>query len=415
MFNNIRELIFGFFGLLTTVFLQAQVMGCTDPLAGNFNALATQNDGTCNYAFTQINPVTSRSLTAEMVETSGLINWNNRFWTHNDNSDLNLYAFELNDIPNFQTTSLNGTINVDWEEISQDSAYVYLGNFGNNANGNRTDLKILRVSKSSILANLPAIDSIQFSYSLQTNFNPTGANQTNFDCESFIVTDDSIYLFTKEWLSQGSSIYALPKQPGTYVAQFRGFYNVGGLITGATFVKGKNLIVLSGYSTISQPFLYLLYDFQNRDFFKGNKRKISVYFSAPHQVEGITTLDGLTCYISNEKLDIPPFVLTYQKIHELDLSPYLGNYLTALEKDNAETDLAGIRLYPNPVDGVLTIDVEEEWLGKSFEIADLSGKTLYRGKLNGSRVSMLMESFSPGLYWFVLDDLGNSVRKIIKR
>jgi hypothetical protein len=60
--------------------------------------------------------------------------------------------------------------NTDWEEISQDSSYIYVGDFGNNYQGNRTDLHILRIEKKSFLLNQPIIDTISFSYSNQTDF-----------------------------------------------------------------------------------------------------------------------------------------------------------------------------------------------------------------------------------------------------
>jgi len=84
----------------------------------------------------------------------------------------------------------------------QDKDYLYVGDFGNNLNGNRTDLKILRIRKNSVLVNPLKIDTINFSYSNQTNFTPTGTNNTDFDCEAFIVASDSIYLFTKQWISK---------------------------------------------------------------------------------------------------------------------------------------------------------------------------------------------------------------------
>ena len=294
-------------------YISAQDLGCTDPLAINFDSLATQNNGSCIYSAALVSVVSSWDLTETMIETSGLIIWDERTWTHNDDTDINIYAFDTTDVQNYQAYPLNGIVNNDWEEISQDNDYVYIGDFGNNANGNRTDLKILRIEKNSLIDDSLVIDTIHFSYSLQTDFSPTGSNNTDFDCEAFIVTTDSIYLFTKEWISQKSSIYRLPKQPGTYVAQYRDSYNVEGLITGATYFEDKKLVVLTGYSTLLQPFLFLLYDFQPFDFFSGNKRKITVDLPF-HQVEGIATEDGLMYFISNENFSYS-MVSVLQKWH----------------------------------------------------------------------------------------------------
>lgn len=85
------------------------------------------------------------------------------------------------------------------------------------------------------------------------------------------------------------------------------------------------MIVLTGYSSSLQPFLYLLYDFNETAFFSGNKRKIGLNLPF-HQVEGIATTDGLKFYISNEYFN--QFTINVpQKIHTLNLSSYLQNYL----------------------------------------------------------------------------------------
>ena len=304
---------------------EAQVYGCTDPLANNYNSSATNNNGSCTYNSTSVSPTASFNLGAALDETSGLIRWNNQVWTHNDSQDLNLYALDTLNGSIVQTQPLSGVVNTDWEEISQDDDYIYMGDFGNNGNGNRTDLKILKISKSSFLAGSPVIETINFSYSNQVNFNPTGGNNTNFDCEAFIVSADSIFLFTKQWVSNQTSVYSLTKTPGTHVANLKTTYNVQGLVTGATSFLQENLVVLSGYSSSLQPFIYLLYDYNGTNYFSGNKRKITL--SLPfHQVEGIATNNGLKYYISNEAFNQFPFNVS-QKMHTLNLSAYLQNYL----------------------------------------------------------------------------------------
>ncbi len=340
--------------LIATKYAEAQIHGCTDPLAINFNSSATYNDGSCTYDLTEVSVSASWDLPEVMEETSGLIIWNDKIWTHNDDTDINIYAFDTINVYDYDAYPLTGTVNTDWEEISQDDEYVYVGDFGNNAGGNRTDLKILRIEKKSLLANLPVIDTIHFSYSLQTDFSSTGPNNTDFDCEAFIVTSDSIYLFTKEWVSDMTSVYSLPKTPGTYTADYIETYNVEGLITGATFLERERLVVLSGYSSLLQPFLFLLYDFENNHFFSGNKRKLSVNLPF-HQVEGVATDDGLVYYISNEKFSYS-IITTNQKLHKIDLTRYLSNYLGRDPHSVNSVSQGKIIFYPNPVKDILNID-----------------------------------------------------------
>ena len=304
---------------------KAQLSGCTDALAKNYNPSAVLNDGSCLYENAKVTPIFSITLSDTLRETSGLVYFENQLWTHNDDTDIHIYALDtIGKIKN--AYPLKGLKNTDWEEISQDSAFFYVGNFGNNVTGARKDLQILRIEKMSLKANNPQIDSISFSYSNQTDFTVAKPNSTDFDSEAFIVGKDSIYIFTKQWTSKKTALYSLPKLPGNYTAQFKSDLDVNGLITGATYLEEKKLIVLCGYSKTLKPFLYLLYDFTHNAFFSGNKRKINLALPY-HQVEGITTNDGLHFYISNEHFRIKPIINTPQQLHQLDLSSFLQAYI----------------------------------------------------------------------------------------
>ena len=224
----------------------SQVSGCTDILATNYNANALENDGSCLYPETIVEVNESFDLAEILSETSGIIYWDGKIWTHNDNADTNLYALDPVSGDIIETIALPNQTNTDWEEISQDENFFYIGDFGNNVNGNRTDLKILRILKTSLLANEPVVETINFSYQDQTDFTPQGSNDTDYDCEAFVITDNEILLFTKEWKSNNSRLYTLPKMPGNYQAGLMDTLNAEGLITGATFKKENSLIVLSG-------------------------------------------------------------------------------------------------------------------------------------------------------------------------
>ena len=317
------------FSLFLLIFIgfsaKAQLSGCTDALAKNYNPSAILNDGSCVYENTKIEPVFSITLSDTLRETSGLVYFDNQLWTHNDDTDVNIYALDtIGKITD--RYPLKGLKNTDWEEISQDSTYFYIGNFGNNVHGSRTNLQILRIQKMTLMANEPQIDTIAFNYSNQTYFIRSKANTTDFDCEAFIVSKDSIYLFTKQWTSKKTGLYVLPKQPGTYTARFKSELDTNGLITGATYHEGKKLIALCGYSKQLKPFLYLLYDFKNNDFFSGNKRKITIALLY-HQVEGIATKNGFQYYITNEHFRLKPIINIPQQLHQLDLSAFLKLYL----------------------------------------------------------------------------------------
>ncbi len=373
----------------------AQVSGCTDPLAVNFNASATQNNGSCIYPAASVSPVSSLSLPNRIDETSGLLIWNQKLWTHND--DTETYLYEVDTVSGLLQDSLMivGVSNTDWEEISQDSNYVYIGDFGNNLNGNRTDLKILRVSKSSLLSGQTVTDTIAFSYSEQTVFTPAGADNTDFDCEAMIVAGDSIYLFTKQWLTQKTDLYVMPKVPGNYSAQLRGTLDVAGLITGSVYLPHLRMILMIGYSTTGMPFGYLLYDFQGHDFFGGNKRKISI--SLPlHQAEGITSVDGRKVFISNEYFSFGPIV-NPQKLHVFNLDSLTGDYIDSITSVEEQQIGESIRfIYPNPTLNILTIITDQ--FPVSYEIKDLSGKSIQKGILGLKENEVDVSSIPKGVY-----------------
>lgn len=302
-----------------------QISGCTDSLSKNYNPNATKNDGSCLYSVYKIKPQHSIRLSDSIKETSGLIAFDHLLWTHNDDHDKTIYGLDsLGKIR--KKIILNKVANHDWEEISQHSTHLYIGDFGNNYRGNRTDLQILRIKKKSFLEENPIIDTISFSYPNQTDFKPQKGNTTNFDCEAFIVSKDSIYLFSKEWSSSKTSIYVLPNQPGKYIAKLKEILNTEGLVTGAAYLESKKLIVLCGYSKKGKSFLYLLYDFKDYDFLSGNKRKINLKLPF-HQIEGIATKDGLHYYLTNESLIRKPILNVPQQIHYFDLSSLLNSYL----------------------------------------------------------------------------------------
>ena len=307
------------------IYTWGQISGCTDINAKNYNPKAEINDGSCKYKSVKIKPVFSQELDKSIHETSGLIHWNQKLWTINDDKDVHLYSFDSIG-KNLQKQLLPKIKNKDWEEISQDSLYIYIGDFGNNVSGNRKDLQILKIEKNSILNNTPVIDTISFVFEDQNNFENKKANTTNFDCESIIVTRDSLYLFTKEWKSKNTRLYVLPKLAGNHRAKYKATLNVKGLITGAVLLEDLKIVVLSGYSKKLKPFLYLLYDYKENDFFSGNKRKIKLGLPF-HQIEGIATENGLQYYLTNEQFKLKPFISVSQKLHLVDLEKYLKKYV----------------------------------------------------------------------------------------
>ena len=393
----------------TTPLCIAQVYGCTDSLATNYNPGATVNDGGCVYATTLITADGVGVLDPRLGNTSSFFYWNNGYWTNNDCYDNCLYKIDTANAEILETLCFDGVYNYDTEEITQDSLYLYFGDVGNN-NGSRQDLRILRISKESILNQNVEIDTIWFSYEDQTDFTYS-PQATDFDCEAFIVSDDSIYIFTKEWVSSKTTLYSLPKIPGTHIARRLETYNVNGLITGAAYMPEYQLVVLCGYDydpvnllSSLHPFVVLLYDYQENRFFSGNKRRLDFDFSARAQIEAIATCNALDYYITNEQtsipvvdtvIDIPP------ALQRLDLREYLLPYLSRFgisDNPDAVPNLSKekFRIYPNPATDKLYIDCPQEFLGADYGIFNLNGQKVTGGVLK-ERV-VLLNNMPEGQY-----------------
>jgi hypothetical protein len=387
----------------------SQTGGCTDIEALNFSPSAVINDGSCIYYPASLSPHKSIVLPEILSESSGLTLWNSQLWSHNDNDDNNIYAIDTVSLSSISSFELTGTVNNDWEEITSDEKYIYIGDFGNNVDGNRKDLRILKIDKNSILRDEPEIDTIAFSWSDQDEYDPSGFFNTDFDCEAFIALGDSLYLFTKQWLSRKTGIYSLPGEPGSHIARLKMVHDSEGLITGATCLQSENIVVLCGYDGTGYPFLILMYDFQGYDFTGGNIRKIMIDLPY-HQTEGISTDDGLKYYISNERTSTPYGFVIQQKVHVLDLKPFLGLYLNGNSQNTGHHYMADeLQVYPNPVSGILTI-ITGTTAPLSYKIITWNGVVVRSGSIEGGSATIDITDLSSGSYQIVTE--GEQVRTV---
>jgi hypothetical protein len=310
-----RIILIFFVFLETTVYSQK---GCTDTFANNYDPSATINDGSCTYNAISYNPpVVVDPINDTLFESSGLQWVNGSLWSFNDrNGTPDLYRIDTASKAILQTVRLKGASNVDWEEVSYDGTYFYVGDFGNNLNGARTDLKIYKFPYSAIPGYRTnpkaAIDSnrievISFRYSDQPQPPVPGElNTTKFDCEAMIVNDGKIHLFTKNWISDTSTHYVINStSAGEYIATPVDTLVTGYLVTGATKAPGKDVIVLLGYLAegLRYHFMHLLYGYNGDKYFSGNKRKINLPPALDMgQAEGITFRNDHYGYISNERV-----------------------------------------------------------------------------------------------------------------
>jgi hypothetical protein len=255
-------------------------------------------------------------ISESVSETSGIIYLNNRLITHNDSGGDNaLYELDINDGSLTRTVAINNATNTDWEDITYDDEYIYIADIGNN-NGDRTDLKVYRIYISDYLDSddTATAEVINFSYSDQTDF--TTRDLHDFDAEGIISYNDYLYIFTKnkEISSWGTTnIYKLPKSPGThYISQVDNFdykesLTDAELITGATYEKTTNKILLTGYivntsKEITSSFIVEISNFSSDNFSNGNINRIPINTNGEsEQIESITHFTRNKYYLTAEK------------------------------------------------------------------------------------------------------------------
>ncbi len=317
--------LYGFSAVLLLIAFRstAQVEGCTDKAAINYDAKAIVSNGSCRYAPISIMPILKCVQPASLAENSGMIFWDNLLWQINDSGGLPvLYAMDTLTNSIVRSVKIQDAYNLDWEDIAQDELYIYVGDFGNNLNGARPKFIIYKIAKSDLLGHVgnsvvtPTV--IQFTYEDQPA-HPliVSANSTDWDCEAMISYKDKLYLFTKQWKGNKTVLYELSKEEGTQVAFRRDSMDVGGLITGADVDLGTQRIVLTGYSFSGERFLYLLYGFKGNDFFSGNKRKISLL--GPQQTESVAFINSSYIFIGSES-----FSILKQRLEAVSLIDFLS-------------------------------------------------------------------------------------------
>lgn len=249
-----------------------------------------------------------KKLPNKVFETSGLVFFNNSLWTHNDGQNPpTLYQIDsISGIVKKQVTLVNAQ-NTDWEEVTQDKHNVYIGDFGNNF-GNRKEFQIYKVPKTvftkpgnNIKAKAEIINYYYEDLDKETDTVMQPYNH-NFDCEAFIIKDNTFHIFTKNWADKQCNHYTLPADGSSSVAKYCATFDTGGVITAATFNFDENILILAGYQRLKfriKPFLWVFYDLQNNDFFFSRVVKLNFKYLLK-QIEAVEYVGNHKYFYSNE-------------------------------------------------------------------------------------------------------------------
>lgn len=116
-----------------------------------------------------------------------------------------------------RTVTISNATKVDWEDITHDADFIYIGDIGNNSS-DRADLKIYKISKTDYDASdSVTAEIINFSYVNQSDFiaNPQA---TLWDAETLISIDaNNLLVVSKNWETFVAQAYLVSKTPGTQV------------------------------------------------------------------------------------------------------------------------------------------------------------------------------------------------------
>ncbi|NDC77744.1 MAG: T9SS C-terminal target domain-containing protein [Chitinophagia bacterium] len=387
--------------LLYAGMTQAQpIPGCTDRAANNFNAAATANNGTCTYDAITLTPTLKFLHNDTLNENSGTVYWNSWLWHHNDNGGpfpSHLFATDTatRTIRRMIVlgTALSYLPQVDWEDIAQDDTHLYVGDFGNNVNGARTDLKIYKLAKSAISPTSDNVfvtpEVISFRYPDQAvSPTPVAVNTTDFDCEAMVAYNGRLYLFTKQYTGGQTALYELPNTAGTHVATKLATLNINGLITGADILPDRRVIVLTGYTLTQQRFAYLLYDFTGNAFFGGNKRRIGLQGIA--QTEAVAFLNNNRIVMGSEKAASFP-----AQMEALDLSGLLKDYYALVPLANIKKEMEDILVSCR--NGWMTV-TQKTGQKTQASIYTSDGRLCRKVTLTAARTDLPVSGLSAGTY-----------------
>ena len=336
----------------------------------------------CFQLSAQIQNVQSKyNLSNTVSETSGLIFFNNKLITHNDSGDgANLYELDTVTGSISRTITVSNATHVDWEDITQDDTYLYIGDFGNN-NGNRQDLKIYRILKSDYINNTDVTaDIISFSYEDQVDFTSNPYNH-DFDAEAISVYQNQLIIFSKNWNSSTVKAYIIPKSIGSHSAKKIGNYNSNGLITGATYNVEGNSFLLCGYHKDGNPILWYLQNIDIQNIFSGNieRTDITASIGLASQIEGVAHISEGKYFLSREKVDrningTPVFL--NQHLYRFDNGSF-----SALSIDKHA--LQKLVIYPNPTADILHFKIDNI---TQIEIFNATGKLVKTQKKSSNQI-----------------------------
>lgn len=237
-------------------------------------------------------------LSKKISETSGIVFLDNEILTFNDSGGKpELYVLKPSSGKIKRTIKIKNASNVDWESITQDKDFIYIGDTGNNY-GNRKNLVIYKVSKHDIKKhNKVVAEKIYYSYENQKTFVKENHNN-NFDCEAMTIYKNQLFLFTKNWKDNQTNIYSLPIKKGTYIAPQINSFNINALITSIEYNANTESFLGTAYDKNYQSYIFKIKNFKTVPLI--SKISLTSTLGYSNQIEAIAWKNNHQIYVTRE-------------------------------------------------------------------------------------------------------------------
>lgn len=287
---------------------------------------------------------------------------------------------------------IEGAKNIDWEEITTNDRFIFIGDFGNNSN-NRKDLCIYKIDQRQFYAKdtVRAVKTT-ISYTNQKSF-PAKDEEKNFDMEAMVVKYGTIYLFSKNRTSPFTGytyLYSVPTLSGDYELSVEDSIWLGekpkemNSVTGAALSPDGRCLILLGYNK-----LWTFQDFWGEDFFSGYAS--TFHFDSFSQREAISFLNDTTLLISDEKN-----ALGGQNLYLLNISEIRNELKVLREKEIEIKD----RIFKKKIEFTLNISVKNPVY---YSLINSNGAVVKSGRLGDfevgvHNVTIPVEQIVPGAY-----------------
>ena len=316
-------------------------------------------------------------LPPSLSENSGLIFYGGKLITHNDSgNDPVLFEIDTVSLAVTRTVEITNAENIDWEDITQDDQYIYIGDIGNNL-GTRTDLGIYRISKQEYDQSESVVtERIQYKYEDQTDF--TNQGNSDWDAEALFVLEGQLIVLTKQWNNLGTVAYSLPSTPGDHIARRIGELEINGLVTGASFNKDTSELFILGHSMILEPFVYKVSEPNVQSIFQGESLKLDVSLGFA-QTEGIAYIANNRFFISSESFsrEVPAITLSAQL-----MALQLPRPLEEIPEEEEEEEIIEVEegfqfsIYPDQDIDKMAYDLNSEHIVLARAVFDITGKMI---------------------------------------